>query len=406
MRRLFSLAVRNVLRNQRRTVVTLAALVVGVGGVVCVRGLVDGLQRASIETAVLGQTGAVQVHKKGYLENVLASPLDLTVPADAQFLARVRAVPGVKAVAPRIYFPGLVNIGEETLFVASSAVDPKGELEVVPLRLKTLNPGATFPGTALADGVLLTTELARAILATPGAEAALLSNDVDGVLSGELVHVAGTMNLNLPGEKKVALVPLAVAQRLLKLEGRATELALAVDDLDDAAGVAKRLQAELGPEYEVQTWEEVAWYIKQNMGRQNLIASFVIVVFTLLMLLSVANTMLLSVLERTREIGTMMAVGVSRRQISRLVLFEALVVGAVGAVLGAAVGTVVLLFLRSRGIEVHAPASNIPFLLKPVLQFGFLARTVVIAAVGAVVFALYPARRASRLRPVQALAGQ
>lgn len=406
MRRLFSLAVRNVLRNRRRTLVTLAALVVGVGGVVCVRGLVDGLQRASIETAVLGQTGAVQVHKKGYLENVLASPLDLTVPADAQFLARLRAVPGVKAVAPRIYFPGLVSIGDETLFVATSAVDPVGELEVAPLRLKTLNPGATFPGTALPDGVLLTAELARAILAVPGAEAALLSNDIDGVLSGELVHVSGTMNLNLPGEKKVALVPLAVAQKLLKLEGRATELALALDDLDDAASVAKRLQAELGPDYEVQTWEEVAWYIKQNMGRQNLIASFVIVVFTLLMLLGVANTMLLSVLERTREIGTMMAVGVSRRQISSLVLFEALVVGAVGAALGALLGTVVLLFLRSRGIEVHAPASNIPFLLKPVLHFGFVARTVLIAAVGAVVFALYPARRASRLKPVEALAGR
>ena len=406
MRRLFLLALRNVMRNRRRTWVTLAALVVGVGGAVCVRGLLDGLQNATVETVVLGQTGAIQIHRKGYLENVLASPLNLTVPADEAFLAKLRAVPGVTAVAARISFPGLVSVGEETLFMAASAVDPKGELEVVPLRAKTLNPGATFPGVELPDGVLLTAELARAIDGKPGTEAALLSNDVDGVLSGELVHVAGTMNLNLPGEKKVGLVPLAVAQRLLKLDGRATELVVGVEKFKEATVVAARLREVLGPEYDVKTWEEIAWYIKQQMGRQNFIASFIIVVFTLLMLLGVANTMLLSVFERTREIGTMMAVGVSRRQITLLVLFEALVVGALGALLGSLVGTAVLAFLNAQGIEVRAPASNIPYLLRPAMDLRYLVRTVLVASVGAVVFALYPARRAAKLRPVEALAGQ
>lgn len=247
MRRLFSLAIRNVLRNRRRTAITLAALVVGIGVTVAINGLLAAIQRASLEGVVFGQTGAIQVHRKGYMDNILASPLNLTVPADEAFLSRIRAVPGVSAVAARISFPGLVNVGEETLFLSAFAVDPKEELRVVPLRLKSLNPGATFPGVELADGVLLTTELARAIDGKVGAVAALLSSDVDGVLSGELIHLAGTMNLNLPGEKKVGLVPLQIAQRLLKLDGKATELAIAVKDLDDVRAVAVRLRAALGP---------------------------------------------------------------------------------------------------------------------------------------------------------------
>lgn len=406
MRRLFFLAIRNVVRNRRRTAITLAALVVGIGVTVTIHGLLDSIQRASIEGVVHGQTGAIQVHQKGYLDNILASPLNLTVPADEAFLARIRAVPGVTAVAARISFAGLVNVGEETLFVSAFAVDPVAELQVVPLRVKTLNPGATFPGVALEDGVLLTAELARAIDGKIGAEAALLSSDVDGVLSGELIHVSGTMNLNLPGEKKVALVPMKVAQRLLKLDGRATELAISVENVDDVAAVAARVQQALGAQYEVQTWREIAWFIAQNQGRQNFIAGFVIFVFTLLMLLGVANTMLMSVLERTREIGTMMALGTTRRQISTLILFEALTVGAMGAALGALLGAAVLLFFNLRGIEVLAPASNIPFVLRPVLDAGYLVRMLLTGALGAALFALYPARRASKLRPVEALAGQ
>jgi len=406
MGRLFLLAIRNVLRNRRRTAITLAALVVGVGVTVSIHGLLDALQRASIDGVVNGQTGAIQVHRTGYSDNILASPLNLTVPADEAFLARIRAVPGVTAVAARISFSGLVNVGEETLFVSAFAVDPKAELEVVPLRLKTLNPGATFPGVELADGMLLTTELARAIDGQAGVEAALLSSDVDGVLSGELVHLSGTMNLNLPGEKKVGLVPLAIAQRLLKLDGRATELVIAVEELDDVRAVAARVREALGAGYEVQTWHEVAWFIAQNQGRQNFIAGFVIVVFTLLMLLGVANTMLMSVLERTREIGTMMALGVTRRQISSLIVFEALTVGAVGAVVGALAGVGVLLYFNAWGLEVLAPASNIPFVLKPSIDLKYLLRMVLIGAVGAAIFALYPARRAANLRPVEALAGQ
>lgn len=400
---LLTIALRNVLRNRRRTLMTLAALFVGVSVLISIRGFLNGLQRALVVNVTEGQLGALQVHKKGYLTNVLSSPLNLNMPQD--IADKVLHVAGVKAVAPRIMFAGMVSNGDDTLFTAITAVEPKSELVVCPLRLKTLTAGSQFAGVGGDDGVVLTVELARSIGLKPGDEAALLAPDIDGSLAGENIHLRGTMRLQLPGEKKIAVAPLALAQKLLKLEGRITELAVSVNQLDEADAVAGRVREAVGPDYEVQLWHELALFVRQAMTRQNFLVSIIAVAFMTLMLMGVANTMLMSMLERTREIGTMMAVGVRRGTILVMFVLEAVVVGALGGISGSIVGTSVVLFFGARGVEVKAPGSHVPFTLVPYVTPAYVALVIVIATVGAGVFSLYPAWRASRLRPVQALAG-
>jgi len=409
---LWRIAVRNVMRNRRRTLITLAALVIGVGVMVSIRGVLNGLQTGLVRGVVTGQTGALQVHKAGYLKNVLASPLGLDMD-EAAVKAKVMSVRGIKAVAPRINFGGMVNVGDETLFLLNQAVDPKAEFAVCNLRRQTVYDDGKFAGdkpgiTAVADAMVVTTELDKALKgqAKKGTvQAALLAPDKDGALSGENVTLVGTMNLNAPGERKIGMVRLDVAQRLLKMEGRVTELIIAIDDLEQLNILRDELQKVLGPEYEVHTWEDIAKFVVDARNRQNIILQVVATVFMLLMMLGVANTMLMSVLDRTREIGTMMAVGVRRGKIVVLFLLEASVIGAMGGVLGAVVGKLTTLALYARGIEVKAPGSNVPFVVLPEVGLGYMAMVVAIASAGALVFSLYPAWRASRLRPVQALAG-
>ncbi len=405
---LLSIALRNVLRNRRRTMITLAALLLGVGVMVGIRGVLNGLQRALVQTAVSGQTGAIQVHHAGYLKNVIASPLTLDMPADEDFLNKIRKVPHVTAVAPRILFAGMINVGDQTLFAAMQAIDPKREFDAVPLRKMTVSDGGRFTSGKIADAVLLTAELEKGLRGTPGQAqlpAAVLGPDKDGALSGENITIAGQLKLNLPGEKKLAVVPLALAQRLLKMEGRATELVIAVDNIDHIPEVAASLRRVLGSDYEVHTWDQVASFVKQAMERQNLILSLVATVFMILMLLGVANTVLMSVLERTREIGTMMAVGVRRGKILALFLIEAATIGLLGGVAGGLAGLGVVTWLEQRGIEVTMPGSAVPFIIRPYTTLTYLAFVVSLAAGGSLLFAVYPSWRASRMRPVQALAG-
>lgn len=403
---LWVIAVRNVLRNKRRTLITLFALLLGVGVMVSIRGTLNGFQRSTIDSVTLGQTGALQIHRKGYMANVLSSPLNLDVPADAAFLRRILDTPHVTAVAPRILFGGMVNLNDQTLFSAMIAVDPAREFEALPLR-KSLIEGdhGQFTAGKLAEGVVVTKDLAKALGKLDG-QAAVLAPDKDGALSAENAQIVGTMNLNGPGERKIVLLPLAMAQRLLKLEGRATELAVAIDDIALAPQVAADLRQRLGAEFEVHIWDEIARFFKDVIFRQNAILSLVATVFMILMLIGVANTMLMSVLERTREIGTMMAVGVRRRQILVLFLFEAAAIGLTGGLIGGAAGAAIVAWLNVRGIEMTPPGSNVPFIMHPFVSPAYLAQVAGIACLGAVVFALYPAWRASRLRPVEALAGR
>jgi putative ABC transport system permease protein len=402
---LLRIAIRNVARNRRRTLITLAALFVGVGVLVSMRGLLNGLQRALVTNVAEGNTGTLQVHRAGYMKNVVSTPLSLDFPAD-EVMAKIRGVPGVGAAAGRIMFSGMVSAGDETIFMATFALDPVAERAVTPLREQVFEPGSRFFTHPSTDAIVLTTDLARAVGLKLGDEASLLAPDRDGVLSGEPGHVAGLMNLALPGERKLGLVTLALAQKLLKMEGRVTEVAVAVSPVERADEVAAALRARLGDAYEVHTWAQVAFFVRQAMERQNLVIKLIAYAFLLLMLLGVANTMLMSVIERTREIGTMMAVGVRRSKILGLFVMEAVTIGALGGILGAAAGLAVVTALGRHGLTFHFPGSAVPFVLTPFMKPAYLVEVLLMATGGAGLFAIYPAFRASRLRPVEALAGK
>ena len=409
MNPLLSMAFRNVLRNRRRTVITLAAVVIGVAAVGTIRGVLNGLQRSIVLGSIEGTLGALQVHRTGYLANVMSTPLSLDFEADEALLSKVRSVKGVKAIAPRIQFAGSLTLSAaegtespEALFFGALAVDPLLEPKVCPQRSTFFTDGTVLDDTH----VVLGDALAAAFGAKNGAEAILLAPDRDGSLNGELASVGGAMRAIMPGEMKIAVVPLNLAQRLLRMEGRVTELAIAVDDVTQVSPIAEQLRAVLGPSYEVHTWDELAPERKTIMGIQNGVSMVVSGVFVMLMLLGVANTMLMSVLERTREVGTMMAVGLTRGSVLSLFLMEALVLGTLGAGGGFLLMTLITFGLASKGIHFTPPSATMEIEIIPFLTPGFSVMVLLIAMGGAVLFALYPAFRASRLRPVQALAGR
>ncbi len=406
---LLAIATRNVFRNRRRTFITAAALVVGIFAVVSIRGVLNGLQGAIIASTVKGMTGGFQVHRAGYLANVLSPPLTLDFALDDPSLAGLAKLPGVTAVAPRIMFGGSLSVPKEKeedtpepLFFMATAVDPTLEPQVCPDRAGLMSAGSRFDEAHLLVGEAMLGTLDAKL----GDEAVLLAPDRDGALNGELSHVGGALKSVMPGELKVAQVPLAAAQRLLRMEGRATELAVAVKDLAQVPSLVAQARALLGPTYEVHAWDDVATDRRTFMQRQNAISALVSVVFLLLMLLGVANTMLMSVLERTREVGTMMAVGVTRAQVLLLFLLEALSLGVVGVAGGLALGTTFVAALGAKGLTVTPPSATVALTLYPSSSPAFLVVVAALALLGCAVFSLYPALRASRLRPVEALAGR
>lgn len=402
---LLRIAARNLLRHRRRTLLTMLVMLLSMTLMVAMRGFVNSMDLLLRDTFVQGQLGALQIHRRGFLRSIVAAPLDLDVPADPPFLGRLRAVPHVSAVAPRIPGGGMFGAHDHTAFGSFLALDPAAEVQVCPKRFADLRTGQALSPNRPA-GAAMTTALLSRIGAAAGDRVTVLSSDRDGVLNAIEVDVAGTLKDAglFAAEKKVALIPLARAQELLRMPDRATEIAVAIDDLMQLESVAAALRQAVGPDYEVSTWRDLTRWNDELSQKREQSSMFITYVFLVVALLGITNTTLMSVRERTREIGTMMAVGMRRRDILTLFLLEAGLLGFCGAVLGLLLGAALVHRLGVVGLRLPRPDDASAFNeFHPYVTPSYLLALLAIAVLGAVLSAWVPARRASGLRPIEAL---
>ncbi len=376
------IALRNVLRNRRRSLLTSLAVILGIGALVGVRGFLNGFQEVIVLNLAEGRTGALAVHHPRYLSS--------------------EAVPGVRAAAPRIAFPAAVSVGDETGFAQVLAIDPAREARALPRAREAVVAGRPIAGPGEA---LLGAELARGLGARLGDTATFVAPDHDGVLNGMEARVVGLLAYKQPGDKRVAQVALADADALLRMDGRITEVAVSAPDPQGPrlAGVRARLEAALGPAARVATWSELASWLADMLLFQSLLFGILAATVAAVSVTGIANAMLLSVLERVREIGTLMALGVRRRSILVLFLLESGFLGLLGGLVGAALGLAAVAAMNRIGIDIRTPGTSASSLVRPWVGVDDVAGAAALAWLGAVLAAVHPARRASRLRPVEAL---
>ena len=416
MSRLPRLAARNVARNRRRSRITLAAILLGVAAAVLLRGVNGGFVDFMIRDVVETRTGALQIHRAGYVDSNEGMPLELSMPADPAFIERIRRVPGVKAVAGRIQFAGLITNGLSQTMFAGRAIDPVAEKQVCPRAESEVVAGGAPLSPGDGSAALLGDELAKSFNAGPAGsppanpsapafhELTLSSTSPEGRANSLSVRVNGlTRSAMLFENKRVVTVPLSLAQELLGMRGLVTEYAVAVDDLGDLEQVTERLREALGPQYEVHTWRAIQPFYSDVIAIQRFLIGLISFVLYAIVLTGIANTMLMSVYERVREIGTLLAVGLRRRQILALFLLEAAVLGVLGAAMVAAVGRGIVALLAWKGIPLRVGGGAIDTILRPQVEPAYLAAVGMLAVAGAVLSAAYPAHKASQMNPVDAL---
>lgn len=398
-------AIRNLERNRRRTAATAAAIAIGVAALVFARGWIDGVTHAIRAYATDSRLGALQIHPAGYDRVTDLLPVGLHLAHPAPLVDAARATPGVTAVTERIHFAGSLSNGAQDTLVLATAIDPEGEARVCPAFLAADLRAGRLLTAQDRDGIVIGTELAAALHLAPGAQVTLEARTAAGQLNAIDAAVVGVASSSLPDEGKwLVVLPLATARRLVGLDADdgATAIVARVDALERADEVARALQARLGGGVEVRSWRQVGAYFDQAIRMFAKAQALLLIIVGLLALLVVANTQMLSASERATEIGTLTALGASRRFVRRLFLLEALLLGACAALLGAAIGAVACFITARVGIPFKPP--NQPVVLVRPLASLATAAIAAVAAVGvAVVGAAIPSWLAARKRPIEAL---
>ena len=400
----FSLALRNLARHRRRTALGVAAISCGVVALVLAGGFAEWMQWAERESTIHSRLGHVQIVKRGYYENGVADPYQYLMADNTVPLAQLRALPHVKAVTPRLAFSGLISKGETTVSFMGEGVAPETETEVS--KELIVHAGEAL-SSAAPNGVILGKGLAASLGAKAGDNVVLLTTVDGGSVSAVDAQVRGIFHTAVQAFDEVALrAPIALARQLAKADG-VHQFIVLLDETPHTDAMVATLRALLPPTpsgLQIVPWLDLADFYKAVVALFSQQMNFVRTIIAVIIVMSISNTLAMSVMERTSEIGTLMAVGFRRRSVMRLFVSEGLVIGLIGGLGGAALGYVLAQLISAVGIPMPpAPGMDAGFTASILVTWTLVINGFLVAVISAVLASLYPAWKASRLEIVDAL---
>ena len=401
------LAWRNVLRNRRRSVITVLSIAVGLAAVLFLWAVIDGENSTMIENATREFASDVQVHLKGYHED---PSLDLTIEHVAPVLQAARQDREVAAATVRLEGRALASRGTKSRGVLVVGVSPSDEARVTSL-FRTMVVGAPLRPTD-ATGVLVGVTLAESLGLAAGDELVLVGQAYDGSIASARVPVRGIFRTTIDEvDGYIVVMPLTAVREMFVAPGGATAVALRLNDRDRLGKVETRLHTQLGPTYEVVGWPRLLPEVANATRYHEVVAYIVVAIFFVVVAAGVANPILMAVLERTREFGVMLSLGMTPARLLRLVLWEAVCLGIIGVLLGNVIGLGATLYFGHTGIDMSAFQAAIrtmpgaSSILRPIVRLDRSLLMSLLVFATACLVAIYPAMKAARLNPVNAIHG-
>jgi ABC-type lipoprotein release transport system permease subunit len=399
---LLRMAWRNLWRNPRRTAVVLTAISVGIAGCILAMAINLGMVAGLIDTAIRSGLGHLQIHGSGWD----ASPeLEVRLTDGGAGIAEaLDDVPEIEHWAPRLRAQGLVASPRASVGVAIAGVDPEREAGV------SVAAESVVSGEWLREPhrVVIGDKLARRLEAGVGSKLVVTVQDISGELTGQAFRVAGVIQAGSRElDEGVVFMRLVDAQALLGMGEAISEIVVVTNDRDRVAVIQRKLESSLGAASEVRSWEQLEPLLVYMVDTFDTMAWVIYAAVFIAMAFGIANVLLMSVFERTKEIGMMRAVGMSRARVVGMVVLESSFVTAIGLALGV-LFALVGIWLLADGIDISAWADSLDAygmesVLRPAFRPSDLAEPIVIGAITAVLSSLWPALRAARAKPADAL---
>jgi len=402
----WQMAWRNVWRYRRRSLLTVLTIALGLSFDILMRAIGDGYHEQMVDNSVRAGIGHMEIHRSGYQRD----PALLKTLPDLPLLERlVPQTPHLRGYSFRVLGDGLASTAENSSGVRIIGIDPGAERSVTTINRAVI--AGKFLDDRMSRPALIGERLSQSLGARLNDKIVLMVQAADGSMGAQLFRVAGIFRSGSPDlDRGVVYLLRKDAQSLFSLGDGVSEAALLLDSSQSVAQARQFLGSRLASaRVEVLPWYVVEPFLQQFIELDD--AFFYIIVLILFIVISVGilNTVMMSVFERVREFGVMMALGTRPRQVVRLVMQESAVLALVGAVVGAVLGSASTILFAYTGIDLSSYAAGASVLgitttvMRPTLTIRNLISSDLSVVLVVLLVALYPAFKAAALRPVEAI---
>jgi len=399
---IIKLAVRNFFRNARRSFISGLSVAIAIMAILFAQSYIEGIFKNINENIIKLVSGHINLVTPEYKRQERLLPLSESILLDDEFYAAVKNK-DITHISPRIKFG--VLLGEEELSVPALgyAFTPEIEKEISGLQTRLVK------GTYISTGeraAIVGAGLARRLGLTVGDTLTIITRTAYDSPTGITVRINGIFETGIGGvDRSIFYIPLDIGQYMLDMEGLATEVVVQLKDKDQAVAIASDIHSRTGL---------LAIPYQHNSMLRYLNVAYIIygILYFIILVVAcstIANTMLMVVFERTREIGMMKAMGLNTWSIIGILMMEAALIGLIGSLVGTIFGSILSYWLKFQGIDISIASSTssqslpfgpiiylspTPFIVFGAFMFGLIATIVV---------AFLPISRVTKLKPAEAL---
>ncbi len=401
---LLQLAWKNIWRNKKRSVIIILATAFGLWGGLFSDAVMMGMTESSIETAINLDIAHIQIHKPGYLdENDIRS----FIPNSAAVVSRLRENPNVKAVSPRMMIQGIASSPSSSFPIQITGVEAETESKVTTLKQKIID--GTYLYSDKRNPAFIGKKLATRLNLKLHSKFVLSFQDLHGDIVYMSCRVSGIFkSASSEFDQSHIFIKQRDLKRILNINRPLIhEIAIRLHNSSKVVTVTQSLKT-IFPNLDVQSWNELApelAYINDTM----FVYSYMFVVIILLALLfGITNTMLMSVVDRIREFGVLIAIGMKKGRTFSLIILETILLSLTGGALGIIIGYATIAFFGTIGIDLSIIAKSLESfgaetILYPTLPVELYIILTIMIVVTANIAAIFPAWKATHLLPAEAV---
>jgi ABC-type lipoprotein release transport system permease subunit len=402
---IWSVAWRNIWRNKLRSLVVILAVTLGLYGVLFMIGLSNGMVEQKIDASINNEISYIQLHQPEFMQD---QTLHFSIDSISRMESDISAVPGVKAVSSRIKAQAMASTAATGAGIMINAIDPEKEKQVTKI-YQFITDGDYFETSGKSAPIVISKKLSTKLKAKIGSKIVITIQHSSGELVYGLFRVSGiykTANTMFDEPnifvKKSDMVALTGCD-----PGKATEIAVMINDVGQTDQVTNKLRA-MYPALSVLPWKELEPLLLAMSSMIDQMSYFLLIVILVAMAFGIINTMMMAVLERTRELGMLMAVGMNKRKVFLMIMLETIFLSLTGTFFGILIGGLTIHFTGIYGINFSAWAEGYEAwgysaLVYPKVYTDFYIKMTILVILTAMISSVYPARKALRFNPAAAI---